>query len=86
MKPCLPLYDLHFLYVRSLFVVLDCLNSQDGSISTVGQSWLLRALSLGDVVRILEPVLLLLLDSRTQRTAIQHVKHNLSAGVLLKCL
>ncbi|XP_062861985.1 protein dopey-2 isoform X1 [Trichomycterus rosablanca] len=65
---------------RSLFVVLDCLNSQDGSISTVGQSWLLRALSLGDVVRILEPVLLLLLDTRTQKTAIQHVKHNLSAG------
>ncbi|XP_060785440.1 protein dopey-2 isoform X3 [Neoarius graeffei] len=65
---------------RSLFVVLDSLNSQDGSISAVGQSWLVRALSLGDVVRILEPVLLLLLDPKTQRTAIQNVKRNLSSG------
>ncbi|KAM9486365.1 protein DOP1B isoform 2-T2 [Clarias gariepinus] len=65
---------------RSLFVVLDSLNSQDGSVSTIGQSWLVRALSLGDVVRILEPVLLLLLDPKTRRTAIQNVKRNFSAG------
>ncbi|XP_060732022.1 protein dopey-2 isoform X2 [Tachysurus vachellii] len=65
---------------RSLFVVLDSLNSQDGSVSAVAQSWLVRALSLGDVVRILEPVLLLLLDPKTKRTAIQNVKHNLSVG------
>ncbi|XP_017562051.1 protein dopey-2 isoform X1 [Pygocentrus nattereri] len=65
---------------RSLFVVLDSLNSQDGSVSAAGQSWLVRALSLNDVVRILEPVLLLLLDPKTQRTAIQSVKHNLSVG------
>ncbi|TSU63004.1 Protein dopey-2 [Bagarius yarrelli] len=65
---------------RSLFVVLDSLNSQDGSISAVGQSWLVRALSLGDVVRILEPVLLLLLDPKTQRTSVQNVKHNLLIG------
>ncbi|XP_035378759.1 protein dopey-2 isoform X2 [Electrophorus electricus] len=67
---------------RSLFVVLDSLNSQDGSVSTAGQSWLVRALSLGDIVRILEPILLLLLDPKTQRTAIQSVKHNLSVGNL----
>ncbi|KAI5621394.1 protein dopey-2, partial [Silurus asotus] len=65
---------------RSLFVVLDSLNSQDGSVSAVGQSWLGRALSLGDVVRILEPVLLQLLDPRTQRIAIQSAKHNLLVG------
>ncbi|XP_058248197.1 protein dopey-2 isoform X2 [Hemibagrus wyckioides] len=65
---------------RSLFVVLDSLNSQDGSVSAVGQSWLVRALSLGDVVRILEPVLLLLLDPKTKRTAIQNIKHSLSVG------
>uniref|UniRef100_A0A8B9GMA1 DOP1 leucine zipper like protein B n=1 Tax=Astyanax mexicanus TaxID=7994 RepID=A0A8B9GMA1_ASTMX len=63
---------------RSLFVVLDSLNSQDGSVSAAGQSWLVRALSLNDVIRILEPVLLLLVDPRTQRTAIHSVKHNLS--------
>ncbi|XP_030642280.1 protein dopey-2 [Chanos chanos] len=67
---------------RSLFVVLQSLSSQDGSVSASGQSWLLRALSLSDVVRILEPVLLLLLDPKTQRTSIQTVKHNLSLGNL----
>lgn len=67
-------------------MVLDSLNSQDGSVSAVAQSWLVRALSLGDVVRILEPVLLLLLDAKTQRTALQNVKHNLSVGLFLLCL
>ncbi|KAK2904895.1 hypothetical protein Q8A67_006694 [Cirrhinus molitorella] len=67
---------------RSLFVVLDSLNNQDGSVSAAAQNWLVRALSLNDVVRILEPVLLLLLDPRTQRSPIQSVKQNLSAGNL----
>ncbi|XP_051761489.1 protein dopey-2 [Ctenopharyngodon idella] len=65
---------------RSLFVVLDSLNNQDGSVSASAQNWLVRALSLSDVVRILEPVLLLLLDPRTQRSPIQSVKQNLSVG------
>uniref|UniRef100_A0A673NDD2 Protein dopey-2-like n=1 Tax=Sinocyclocheilus rhinocerous TaxID=307959 RepID=A0A673NDD2_9TELE len=60
---------------KSLFVVLDSLNNQDGSVSAAAQNWLVRALSLNDVVRILEPVLLLLLDPRTQRSPIQsHLK------------
>ncbi|TRY97220.1 hypothetical protein DNTS_013715 [Danionella cerebrum] len=67
---------------RSLFVVLDSLNNQDGSVRAAAQNWLVRALSLNDVVRILEPVLLLLLDPRTQRSPIQSVKQNLSAGGL----
>ncbi|XP_036396715.1 protein dopey-2-like [Megalops cyprinoides] len=66
---------------RSLFVVMDNLNSQDGSISAVGQSWLIRALSLNDVVRILEPILLLLLHPRTQRSSIQCIKQNLGAAL-----
>uniref|UniRef100_A0A8B9J3M9 DOP1 leucine zipper like protein B n=1 Tax=Astyanax mexicanus TaxID=7994 RepID=A0A8B9J3M9_ASTMX len=72
-------------YLQSLFVVLDSLNSQDGSVSAAGQSWLVRALSLNDVIRILEPVLLLLVDPRTQRTAIHSVKHNLSVGMAPQC-
>uniref|UniRef100_A0A672SWJ4 DOP1 leucine zipper like protein B n=1 Tax=Sinocyclocheilus grahami TaxID=75366 RepID=A0A672SWJ4_SINGR len=64
---------------KSLFVVLDSLNNQDGSVSAAAQNWLVRALSLNDVVRILEPVLLLLLDPRTQRSPIQSIKQNLSA-------
>uniref|UniRef100_A0A8B9WAP2 DOP1 leucine zipper like protein B n=1 Tax=Bos mutus grunniens TaxID=30521 RepID=A0A8B9WAP2_BOSMU len=53
---------------RSLFVVLDSLGSSDGAIGAAAQGWLVRALSLGDAARILEPVLLLLLQPKTQRT------------------
>uniref|UniRef100_A0A8C7CH99 DOP1 leucine zipper like protein B n=1 Tax=Oncorhynchus kisutch TaxID=8019 RepID=A0A8C7CH99_ONCKI len=67
---------------RSLCVVVDCLNSPDGSVSAAAQCWLVRALSLQDVVRILEPVLLLLLHPSTQRCTIQSVKQNLTAGNL----
>lgn len=64
---------------RSLFVVLDSLACTDGAISAAAQGWLVRALSLGDVARILEPVLLLLLQPKTQRTSIHCLKQN-SAG------
>lgn len=61
---------------RSLFVVLDSLACTDGAISAAAQGWLVRALSLGDVARILEPVLLLLLQPKTQRTSIHCLKQN----------
>lgn len=61
-------------------MVLDSLNNQDGSVSAAAQNWLVRALSLSDVVRILEPVLLLLLDPKTQRSPIQSIKQNLPVG------
>ncbi|KAM6986914.1 LOW QUALITY PROTEIN: protein DOP1B [Aplochiton taeniatus] len=67
---------------RSLCVVVDSLNSPDGSVSAAAQCWLERALSLNDATRILEPVLLLLLHPSTQRCNIQSVKHNLTAGNL----
>ncbi|NWX33966.1 DOP2 protein, partial [Notiomystis cincta] len=59
---------------RSLFVVLDSLTCPDGAIGAAAQGWLIRALSLSDVARILEPVLLLLLHPRTQRTSIHYIK------------
>uniref|UniRef100_A0A8C8F3I9 Dopey N-terminal domain-containing protein n=1 Tax=Oncorhynchus tshawytscha TaxID=74940 RepID=A0A8C8F3I9_ONCTS len=59
---------------RSLCVVVDCLNSPDGSVSAAAQCWLVRALSLQDVVRILEPVLLLLLHPSTQRCILKDLK------------
>lgn len=65
---------------RSLFVVLDSLGSSDGAIGAAAQGWLVRALSLGDAARILEPVLLLLLQPKTQRTAIHCLKRENSAG------
>ncbi|XP_059505975.1 LOW QUALITY PROTEIN: protein dopey-2-like [Stegostoma tigrinum] len=59
---------------RSLFVVLDSLNCSDGAISAAAQGWLVRALSLNDVARILEPGFLLLLHPKTQRTSILCLK------------
>ncbi|XP_067849370.1 protein dopey-2 isoform X2 [Heptranchias perlo] len=59
---------------RCLFVVLDSLNCSDGAIGAAAQGWLVRALSLNDVARILEPVFLLLLHPKTQRTSIQCLK------------
>ncbi|XP_049450038.1 protein dopey-2 [Epinephelus fuscoguttatus] len=67
---------------RSLCVVVESLSSTDGSISAAAQCWLVRALSLGDVIRILEPILLLLLHPSTQRCSIQSIKQNLTAGNL----
>lgn len=61
-------------------MVVDSLTSTDGSISAAAQCWLVRALSLNDVIRILEPILLLLLHPSTQRCSIQSVKQNFSAG------
>uniref|UniRef100_A0A8C6JEK1 DOP2 protein n=1 Tax=Melopsittacus undulatus TaxID=13146 RepID=A0A8C6JEK1_MELUD len=66
---------------RSLFVVLDSLNCSDGAISAAAQGWLIRALSLNDVARILEPVLLLLLHPKTQRTSIHYIKQKNSADI-----
>ncbi|XP_030805528.1 LOW QUALITY PROTEIN: protein dopey-2 [Camarhynchus parvulus] len=63
---------------RSLFVVLDSLTCSDGAIGAAAQGWLLRALSLSDVARILEPVLLLLLHPRTQRTSLGCLGHGAS--------
>ncbi|NXY86452.1 DOP2 protein, partial [Alcedo cyanopectus] len=64
---------------RSLFVVLDSLNCSDGAIGAAAQGWLIRALSLNDVARILEPVLLLLLHPRTQRTSVHYIRHKNTA-------
>ncbi|NXP05307.1 DOP2 protein, partial [Thinocorus orbignyianus] len=64
---------------RSLFVVLDSLTCSDGAIGAAAQGWLIRALSLNDVARILEPVLLLLLHPKTQRTSIHYIKQKNSA-------
>lgn len=69
-----------FLSFRTLCVVVNSLSSTDSSISTAAQRWLIRALSLNDVIRILEPILLLLLHPSTQRYSIQTIKQNVTAG------
>ncbi|XP_020645047.3 protein DOP1B [Pogona vitticeps] len=67
---------------RSLFVVLDSLNCSDGAIGAAAQGWLIRALSLNDVARILEPVLLLLLHPKTQRNSIHCIKQKNAADAM----
>ncbi|XP_062313178.1 protein dopey-2 isoform X1 [Osmerus eperlanus] len=67
---------------RSLCVMVGSLNRSDGSMSAAAQCWLVRALSLGDVARILEPILLLLLHPSTQRCSIQSYKLSLTTGNL----
>lgn len=67
---------------RSLCVVVDSLSCTDSSISAAAQCWLSRALSLNDVIRILEPILLLLLHPATQRCSIQSIRQNLTSGDL----
>ncbi|XP_007493212.2 protein dopey-2 isoform X2 [Monodelphis domestica] len=64
---------------RSLFVVLDSLTCSDEAIGAAAQGWLVRALSLNDVSRILEPVLLFLLHPKTQRISIHCIKRKSSA-------
>lgn len=66
--------------LRTLCVVVDSLSCTDSSISAAAQRWLVRALSLNDVIRILEPILLLLLHPSTQRCSILNIKQNVTAG------
>ncbi|XP_051869745.1 protein dopey-2 isoform X2 [Pristis pectinata] len=68
---------------RCLFVVLDSLNCSDGAIGAAAQGWLVRALSLNDVSRILEPIFLLLLHPKTQRNSIQCLKKKVMGDLRL---
>uniref|UniRef100_A0ABM5GC94 Protein DOP1A isoform X2 n=1 Tax=Pogona vitticeps TaxID=103695 RepID=A0ABM5GC94_9SAUR len=59
---------------RSLFIMLDSLNSLDGCTWSVGQAWLNQVLQRHDIARVLEPLLLLLLHPKTQRISVQRVQ------------
>ncbi|XP_031757573.1 protein dopey-1 isoform X2 [Xenopus tropicalis] len=59
---------------RSLFIMLDSLNSLDGCTSSVAQAWLNQVLQRHDIARVLEPLLLLLLHPKTQRVSVQRVQ------------
>uniref|UniRef100_A0A8C0J955 Dopey family member 1 n=1 Tax=Chelonoidis abingdonii TaxID=106734 RepID=A0A8C0J955_CHEAB len=63
-----------FFFTRSLFIMLDSLNSLDGSTWSVGQAWLNQVLQRHDIARVLEPLLLLLLHPKTQRVSVQRVQ------------
>ncbi|KAJ7341697.1 hypothetical protein JRQ81_006417 [Phrynocephalus forsythii] len=59
---------------RSLFIMLDSLNSLDGCTWSIGQAWLNQVLQRHDIARVLEPLLLLLLHPKTQRISVQRVQ------------
>ncbi|XP_071956743.1 protein DOP1A-like isoform X2 [Antedon mediterranea] len=56
---------------RSLLVMLDSLQHPDSVIRSVTQTWLAHAIERGDIARLLEPVLLILLDPKTSRVSAQ---------------
>ncbi|CAH2249210.1 Hypothetical predicted protein [Pelobates cultripes] len=59
---------------RSLFIMLDSLNSMDGGTSSVGRAWLNQVLQRHDIARVLEPLILLLFHPKTQRVSVQRVQ------------
>ncbi|XP_074662898.1 protein DOP1A-like [Tubulanus polymorphus] len=58
---------------RSMFVILDSLQSDISTTKSLTHSWMTHAIQRGDIARILEPILLMLLNPDTARISIQHV-------------
>lgn len=58
---------------RCLFQMLDCLTKDSGPHRAISQFWLEHSLSRGDLSRILEPILIVLLHPDTSRVGISHV-------------
>nr|XP_054753790.1 protein dopey-1-like [Lytechinus pictus] len=56
---------------RSLLVVLDSMEHPSSMIRSTTQSWLLDAINRGDIARLLEPILLVLLHPATARASVQ---------------
>ncbi|XP_064627681.1 protein dopey-1-like isoform X4 [Lineus longissimus] len=58
---------------RSMFVLLDSLQVDTSATKALTHTWMTHAIQRGDIARILEPVLLMLLHPDTARISIQHV-------------
>lgn len=52
---------------RSMFVVLDSLREEDSAVKSVATNWLTHLLQRGDIGRILDPILHMLLHPDTAR-------------------
>lgn len=61
------------MYDRCLFIMLDCLHQDVGPQRMEVQSWLTHSLQRGDIARILEPILFILLHPDTARVSVQHI-------------
>lgn len=72
---------------RCLFQMLDCLTKDSGPHRAISQFWLEHSLFRGDLNRILEPVLIVLLHPDTSRVSINHVslrKHRMTVDQKLQ--
>lgn len=58
---------------RALFIMLDSLQNKEPEIRVITQHWLAHALQHGDLGRILDPILLLLLHPITARVSIHYL-------------
>lgn len=58
---------------RALFIMLDSLQSEEPEIRVITQHWLAHALQHGDLGRIIDPLLLLLLHPITARVSIHYL-------------
>ncbi|XP_022089796.1 protein dopey-1-like isoform X2 [Acanthaster planci] len=67
---------------RSLLVMMDSLECPDCMIRSVTQTWLVHAIDRGDIARLLEPILLVLLHPATARVSVQflHTKPEQKSG------
>jgi len=76
--------------IRSLMVMLDSLQSGTGRdaylCTTLAEGWLLQAVDRGDLIRILEPLLIMLMhpDSARSRSLLLHY-HEIFCHTLYSC-
>ncbi|KAL5009879.1 hypothetical protein ScPMuIL_012184 [Solemya velum] len=68
-NPGLPLRT----FDRSMFVVVDSLKDEMSPMKTLATTWLTHVVQRGDINRVLEPILLMLLHPDTARVSIQHI-------------
>ena len=57
-----------------LQLMLDNLNTTSGPLKTLTETWLVHSIGRGDTARILEPLLVSLLDPSTARVSVLHCK------------
>ncbi len=57
-----------------LLKMLDNLNLPSGPLKVLSQSWLVHAMAKGDIARLMEPLLLTLLDPSTARVSVLHTQ------------
>ncbi|KAL4233674.1 Protein dopey-1 [Mactra antiquata] len=67
--PGKPLRTFH----RSMFVILDSLKEETGPLKVIAMTWLTHVIQQGDINRVMEPLLQMLLHPDTARVSVQHV-------------